>query len=279
MIEAYDDLVRDWLSTLPRDIPGRARIVKEKIIRNVAAEISLARINLIRNSENLADGPSDDERLSDHNEADSHVRSKDVRGSQGATSDKHAFLKLSLPQNQRSEKIDRAPHYGHDALAANDVVSVLQQHRDKGGPVYAGLHSLTTIKDQGAVPTKVVNILSHWSPGSDPTTYDWQRVMQVQENEKSRVGNKSTTYRRGTRNRISRSQDASMFIPSSLAVPVVRQWGSQPQEELPKAKLQSSQVAEEDLPMTQVERGVFGGREAGKKSLLKARKKKRAAGF
>ncbi|KAL2002477.1 hypothetical protein VTN02DRAFT_6699 [Thermoascus thermophilus] len=275
VMETYDDLVRDWLSTLPRDIPGRARIVKERVIRNVAAEISFARINLIRNSENLADGPSDDESLGGHNEADSHVRSKDVRGSQGATGDKHAFLISS----QGSEKINRAPHYGHDALAANNVVSVLQQYRDKGGPFYAGLHSLTTIKDQGAVPTKVVNILSHWSPGSDPITYDWQRVMQAQENENSRAGDKSTTYGRRARDRVSRSQDASVFIPSSPAVPVVRQWGSQPQEELPKAKLQSSQVAEEDLPMTQVERGVFGGREAGKKSLLKARKKKRAAGF
>lgn len=49
---------------------------------------------------------------------------------------------------------------------------------------------------------------------------------------------------------------------------------------VPQMMVQSSQLTEEgDVPMTQVERGLFGGRNAASKKAVKERKKKRAAGF
>ncbi|KAH8425687.1 uncharacterized protein LDX57_003436 [Aspergillus melleus] len=106
------------------------------------------------------------------------------------------------------------------------------------------------------------------------------------DGEDSRRVLKSTASQRKPRKKVpggsqGSSQHPTAPIPSaSSAVPVVREWGSQPENSEPPAiRLQSSQHVEDDLPMTQVERGMFGGREASRKVATKTRKKKRAAGF
>ncbi|KLJ10324.1 hypothetical protein EMPG_14305 [Blastomyces silverae] len=97
---------------------------------------------------------------------------------------------------------------------------------------------------------------------------------------------------------------SSVPNPSASQVPVVRMWGSQQQQQQQQSSrgmgqgsflgpgtdrgaamssqmmVRSSQITEEgDVPMTQVERGVFGGRNATSRRVAKERKKKRAAGF
>ncbi|PGH03847.1 RNA polymerase I-specific transcription initiation factor RRN6 [Blastomyces parvus] len=98
---------------------------------------------------------------------------------------------------------------------------------------------------------------------------------------------------------------SSVPTPSASQVPVVRMWGSQQHQQHQLSRgigqgsflgpgtdrgigiamgsqmmVRSSQVAEEgDVPMTQIERGVFGSRNASSRKVAKERKKKRAAGF
>jgi RNA polymerase I-specific transcription initiation factor RRN6 len=64
--------------------------------------------------------------------------------------------------------------------------------------------------------------------------------------------------------------------PGTPIAPSIRTWGSQPTDALPAFPLPSSQPTL-DEPMTQIERGLFGAREARKSQ--KSKKKRRAAGF
>ncbi|OJD26584.1 hypothetical protein ACJ73_02040 [Blastomyces percursus] len=94
---------------------------------------------------------------------------------------------------------------------------------------------------------------------------------------------------------------SSIPTPSASQVPVVRMWGSLRQQQSSREVgqgsflgpgtdrgattssqmvVRSNQVTEEgDVPMTQVESGIFGGRNASSRRVAKERKKKRAAGF
>ncbi|GAD97958.1 hypothetical protein ACLA_026600 [Paecilomyces variotii No. 5] len=260
VVEIYNDLVRKWLFKLPSRIPGRTRVAKERIIRGVAGELSLARVNLLRNVEALT--------------VDNDATSSPGRGEYPFRTDISAE-----PQGPRT--IQSSPplpsNYGPDRLKSTSTANARQMSHQM--PLFAGLSSLTTFEESRTPPKNVAEMLSHWSVGSDPATYDWQRTVQQLENDDLRVREKSTTPRRRSRKRApqSLSQNTVTTIPVLPTVPVVRQWGSQPQD-VPPA-VQSSQAVDEHLPMTQVERGLFGGREAApRKSIGKARKK-RAAGF
>lgn len=140
---------------------------------------------------------------------------------------------------------------------------------------YPSLSSLTTF-NAPSIPRNITTLLSHWEPGADPAGYDWQSTVQEQESE-------SETPRRTPRSRSRMKKSQSPGIGSSTppatssALPAIR-FGTQPEGPNAPVKLESSQAVEEDIPMTQVERGVFGGREASRKNAMKARKK-RTAGF
>ncbi|KAL1853873.1 hypothetical protein Plec18170_005265 [Paecilomyces lecythidis] len=263
VVEIYDDLVRKWLSKLPSRIPGRTRVAKERTIRGVAGELSLARVNLLRNVE----APTvDNDEMSSPEKGEYAVRADLSAESQG-------------PTTIRSSPPPLPSTYGEYGLESTVHGTSNAGKRPHQMPLFTALSSVTTFEEFRTPPKNVAEMLSHWSVGSDPATYDWQRTVQQLESDDLRVREKSTTPRRRSRKRVpqSLSQNTATTIPVLPTVPVVRQWGSQPQD-VPPA-VQSSQAADEHVPMTQVERGLFGGREAGpRKSIGKARKK-RAAGF
>ncbi|OAX78896.1 hypothetical protein ACJ72_06793 [Emergomyces africanus] len=127
-----------------------------------------------------------------------------------------------------------------------------------------------------------------------------RQQQQLQQQQKSQQRLNTDSYLPSSSASASASATASVIPPSSSQVPVVRMLGSQQQpRQQPSQRLgqglflgigtgtgvgrrmvQSSQVTEEgDMPMTQVERGVFGGRDTTSRKVIKERKKKRAAGF
>jgi RNA polymerase I-specific transcription initiation factor RRN6 len=142
---------------------------------------------------------------------------------------------------------------------------------------------MTTFYTQRPPSEVVANLLSHWQVGSDPAAYSWQRMAQTLEEEDLQRVPKATTPKRRLQKKASQGTplSSSQLPPVSSNALAAREWGSQPEVGEPSRmlRLQSSQAIEEDLPMTQVERGTFGGREASRKTSMKARKKKRAAGF
>lgn len=161
----------------------------------------------------------------------------------------------------------------------------LEAGQPPGGQAYPNLSSLTTFNTQQQTPRSIATMLSHWQPGTDPASYDWQATVQEQESESEtlrRTPKSRSRSRSRSRMKLSQSPGLRSSTQSATpsAVPAARHWGSQPDGANANSllKLESSQAVEEDLPMTQVERGIFGGREAGSRSAAKARKK-RTAGF
>lgn len=237
LVDAYDSLVNDWVSSLPHDIPVRTRIMKENAARSVAADLVLSQITVTRGW----DGPK---------QTRHEVQTTD--------SDMADFLRASeiTPSGEL------------------EAGSTTQPSRSQ---TYPGLSSLTTFNEQQQMPQNVATMLSHWQPGTNPASYDWQATVQEQASG-------SETPRRTSRSRsrmtLSRSPGIGSSTPPATpsALHAVRHWDSQLDSASAPLKLESSQATEEDVPMTQMERGVFGGREAARKSGFKARKK-RAAGF
>jgi len=199
------------------------------------------------------------------------------KGHAGQNSDNAMDISRSIPParislNGAPEEAERNPR------CLENTAGLQPQH---AATEFGRLDLFATSKNQGPLPSSVANILSHWLSGCDPSTYDWQRKTREQEEESSKVEGGLATPKHHARKRSGQNLPRETYKPSTMSskFPTVKHWGSQPQDSLPGGRLQSSQVTEEDLPMTQTERGVFGGREAVKKSNAKARKKKRAAGF
>ncbi|KAH9843427.1 RNA polymerase I-specific transcription-initiation factor, partial [Teratosphaeria destructans] len=42
LLDIYHRMVHDWITPLPRDVPGRVRLAKEQLVRRAAAEVALA---------------------------------------------------------------------------------------------------------------------------------------------------------------------------------------------------------------------------------------------
>ncbi|RHZ66148.1 hypothetical protein CDV55_101833 [Aspergillus turcosus] len=279
LVDIYDRLVNDWLSTLQQDIPGRTRIMKERVIRKMAAELALAQPILQRKPLNEAGILRSTEEVNHETIDDSSPvpvnppPSLEIRK-----------RRLSLPREISSD-YELEPAVGKNTNQNNFWAEEQEVSKGPNGtePVYCGLASMTTLQIQRPPAGAVATLLSHWQVGSDPVTYNWQRIAQTLEEEDLQRASKATTPKRRLRKKASQSTPLNSsqlpLVSSNVLAP--REWGSQPEVGEPSRmlRLQSSQAIEEDLPMTQVERGTFGGREASRKTFTKARKKKRAAGF
>ncbi|PYH95879.1 hypothetical protein BO71DRAFT_350536 [Aspergillus ellipticus CBS 707.79] len=282
LIVIYDRLVNNWLANMPHGIPGRTRIVKEKIVRSVAADLALALVSIkaqqVRDLEQVGYGlrPSSEAVL---------LPPITAANDPTDTSDSNAGRRTSLPPALLDGGSLEAPD--SSAIPRNPLEyegHVIQSQGDKQ-PAYTSLAAFTIFCSERTPPRNVGKMLHHWQPGADPGDYSWQRVVQIQEMGDSQLAFKSATPKIRSRKKTPSSQGINMKESASSITPVasvtsdVREWGSQPDSREPVIRLQSSQAVDGEVPMTQVERGTFGGREAGRKSVFKGRKKKRVAGF
>ncbi|KAH2147021.1 hypothetical protein KXV68_002929 [Aspergillus fumigatus] len=278
LVDIYDRLFNNWLSPLHHDIPGRSRIMKERIIRKAAAELALTQLILRRKPLNEA----------------GIVRS--MEGTNPEMIDESSRVPVNSPSleiGKRHLSVPRLissdyalePAASKTAIQSNFVAEKQEVSKSTNGtePVYSGLASMTTFYTQRPPSGVVANLLSHWQVGSDPAAYSWQRMAQTLEEEDLQRASKAPTPKRRLWKKASPGTplNLSHLPPVSSNALAAREWGSQPEvgEPARMLRLQSSQAIEENLPMTQIERGTFGGREASRKTSIKARKKKRAAGF
>ncbi|KAJ5827748.1 hypothetical protein N7447_004511 [Penicillium robsamsonii] len=246
LLNTYDQMVDDWMSTLPRVIPVQTRLMKERVIRGVAADLILSR--LVKMSTSL----------------DSAMLSKPADPVQDRANEKAAahnkYLQstyFALLSSQMSGSQSKAKSRGFESRREKIPV---QQSKYTAVPVFGGLSAFVKFKTPPRPPRRnAANLLSHWPVGTNPKHYEWERI----EDEETRNSKARTSKNR----RKKRSQTRDQSLPPTPAVPMVRTWGSQP---LAPSRINSSQP---DMSMTQMERGVFGTR------ALKKPKKKRQAGF
>lgn len=138
---------------------------------------------------------------------------------------------------------------------------------------YSSLSTFTHFKRPRHMPVNVGSLLAQWEPGANPSGYDWQKSSLLVDEDTQRAS-RSHRRERKKRSQQSSAPDAVVLPPTPVA-PLIRAWGSQPDQA--PAFLQSSQPTVDEAPMTQMERGQFGTRDTTKSA--KPKKKRRAAGF
>lgn len=237
----YEKLVRDWLSKLPRKLPSWIRISKEKLIRQMSIELSLAGTLQIDTS--IPDSIS-------------------VVSSQP-----------SLPGRSST-------------VSQRDSVNVVDSSEENSMITHA-LLDLKTVSPPSmshSLGGATQDVLSLWNIGGDPDAFDLESALAAETADGDLSSRSRSRSQQRTRSRSRANSVSARSIRSSPIVPSIQFSGSQPQFDSARLPLRSSQFlpssqVTDSIPMTQVERGAFGSRQAGKKGNVKARKKKRAAGF
>ncbi|KAL4913483.1 RNA polymerase I-specific transcription initiation factor RRN6-like protein [Aspergillus aurantiobrunneus] len=268
LVAKYDRLVNHWLVELPSGIPGRTRIAKEKAIRLFVADIVLSQIVSVRKPTTIESTTNKDAAMP--------VQSTSGLTSSSGTVDEQSSLKL------RARSVDES-FQSETNITATQVSSPLgdspfPEHQPDEWPIFKALSSYTDFTRMEPDSRDALRILvDDWKPGIDPASYSLARG-------ESQLAARNKASGRKTRRKMPMAvKDKSLgsSVHPSASSPVLavkRDWGSQRDSQPPLMRLQSNHVMS-DFPMTQVERGAFGGREASKKSGIKTRKKKRAAGF
>lgn len=222
----YDELICNWLSALSADMPAWTRVSKEKSIRNLCAELSLASMAYVG--------------MLPQREQTTHKRSV------SSSSWSQTFSQHMQGQNDGQET------YG-----------------------VLGLGVLAQKVTDNALSDATENILSQWTIGESPDSVDWKELAS----QDTAIPGATTPKRTPRRSRSIGLVENPKPRRASPIVPIVRAPGSQPQQDIFRDYIPSSQFTEDSLPMTQIERGLFGSRQSGKQTNVRARKKKRAAGF
>lgn len=273
-LDTYEELVTEWVKSLPRGsgIPDKTRILKEKMIREITLDLCLAR--LIRTS--VSDTPISSQQKPD-SQTQTQTSTKPPKSSQGTAISLLSSSQL-LPSSQTH------PSSLPASSAPNPDPSTPAQQ-----PLFTNLSAYTTFNKK-APASKISKLLSHWTPSTDPSTYEWSKTTQLLDEDSQSQSQSATPRRKRSRSRST--------APTGPAVPTLSQPTTTPSTPLPptpvapmirasqptrpasavKSFLFSSQPTLADssqAPMTQTERGPFGTRD--KKG--KGKKKRRAAGF
>ncbi|KAL4982081.1 RNA polymerase I-specific transcription initiation factor RRN6-like protein [Aspergillus falconensis] len=274
LIAIYDRLVNHWLIDLPSDMPGRARITKERAIRHFVADIVLSQIISVHQREA-------NESTTNRDVASSAYSSSGLTTSSGLTDEQSFYGALLSSTDQGFQS--QADTAATQSSALED--SIIPERQADQLSTFEVLSSYTRYNKTGPISPGAERLLDRWKPGLDPASY-------LLASEESQVATKNKTRKGKSRNNMSQALKktsldspkpplvSSLPPPVSSPAPAVRgNWSSQLDNgQLPMIRFQGSQLTD-DVPMTQIERGTFGSRVASKKGGIKARKKKRAAGF
>ncbi|CAI7642632.1 unnamed protein product [Penicillium manginii] len=287
-LDTYEQLVTDWVTSLPhgkQGIPDQTRILKEKMIRQITLDLCLARLIRVSNPTDMAARAVAIESTSQRQPA-----LKPTKTSSGT-----AISLLSSQRELPSSQILPSSQ----VLPSSAPSTEKSSKKDNQKRLYSNLAAFTTLREPRQ-PRNVAMLLSHWTPGTDPSTYEWNKTSQMLENEESQRMSGPGTPRSQSKRSRSRSKSAApeveaaatptststtalpITLPPTPVAPMIRARASQPSwpvmaltSSLP---MTSSQTVIDEEPMTQIEPGPFGTRES-LKNTSKAKKKRRAAGF
>lgn len=306
-LDTYKQLVTDWVTSLPHGIngiPDQTRIMKEKMIRQITLDLCLARLIRISNTTDPKATQAGIGAVESTNQHQPPV--KPTKSSSGNA----ISLRSSQWQLPSSQILPSQQDSSSQIPPSSTPSAPSEPAKETQNKLYTNLAAFTTLREPRQ-PRNVAMLLSHWKPGTDPSTYEWNKTSQMLENEESqRMSAPGTPRRSRSQSKRSRSRSKSVVpeastsnsasasatnasanasasataLPPTPVAPMIRARASQPSwtemgtaftSSLPMA---SSQPTLDEAPMTQIERGRFGARE-GLKKTPKAKKKRRAAGF
>lgn len=273
----YDTILQDWIAPLPAEIPVPVRQVKERLARRIATEVTLASSRL-RSDEGERHGADSGDSMS-----------LPILPSKPANA-----LPSSLPTPPQSSVPPSSPSLPESLQPPiSDPLSRLRKHLE--------------IDDESMMTPTIISknvseLLSHWQPGTDPSTYNWEATehalrpetpdeasQEQREKERKKKERREKRQRREDELMRAKSQTSSQItfaqpaFPRSSPGPTFGGMAASSQVPMPT----SSQVAGQGqsqgggfggfggvnsiMPQSQVEPGRFGGRPEKKKKKGKSR--------
>lgn len=221
----YDTIVSDWITPLPSKVPGRIRLAKEQLARRLAADLALA--SHVFCVEDLEEQP------------ESQQDAKPLQESQSWDLPMHlASSQLYNPLQSQSQSVLPTP----SPTGTPSVTTASSRATTFSSAEVSNLMKFTTFTKPtpSALPRSLSKLLSHWTPGTDPSTYDWiatsrsisQRTReeeadsQLTEKQRARAHRKAERYLRRQRKEHEVSQ---MQMLASSQMPELVVSASQPQ--------------------------------------------------
>ncbi|KAF3003442.1 hypothetical protein E8E13_002218 [Curvularia kusanoi] len=277
--DLYDNILQDWIAPLPAETSIAVRQAKERLARRVAAEVTLASVHL---------SPTEEER-EPSTSAPADSVSLPILPSKPAD-----VLPSTLPTPPQSSVPPSSPLFPELRLLPSiDPLSRLRKYLtiDENAPMTPNV-----------LAPSVSDLLSHWQPGADPSSYDWEateRALQPEaadeesqellERERKRKEKREKRQRR--ENELLRAKTHTSGLPMysqpafprSSPGPTFGGMAASSQVPIPASSQLSSQVHSHGgfaggfggmtsmLPQSQVEPGKFGGRPDKKKKKGKSR--------
>lgn len=276
--DLYDTILQDWIAPLPAEVPVALRQTKERLARRVAVEVTLASVHL---------GP----RLEEESSLAVPVDPLSLPILPSKPSDSLPSTLPTPPQSSVPPSSPLIPEFRPPSMT--DPLSRLRKYLTIGE---------STPMTPSVLPPSVSELLSHWQPGSDPSSYDWEateralRPEAVDEEsqellgrERRRKEKREKRQKRENELLLARSHTSSQpmysqpAFPRSSPGPTFGGMAASSQVPGPISSQMSSQVqgygspfvgfggGNSMLPQSQVEPGRFGGRPDKKKKKAKSR--------
>jgi RNA polymerase I-specific transcription initiation factor RRN6 len=230
----YDAIVSDWITPLHNKVPGRVRLAKQQLARRLAAELTLA--SHILRIEDIEEHPESQQDANPTKESQSwdlpmHLASSQVQNPFASQLKSQSQSVLPTPSPTGTPSVTTASSRATTLFSAE----------------ISNLSKFTTFTKStpSALPRSLSKLLSHWTPGTDPASYDWvatsrsisQRTReedadsQLTEKQRARAHRKAERYIRRQRKEAEASQ-AQMLASSQM--PELAVSASQPQ--MPSAR-------------------------------------------
>jgi RNA polymerase I-specific transcription initiation factor RRN6 len=265
----FNQLIDNWMASLPRDVSNKARLSKFNIIRQTAVELYLSSFAV--SLRNKATDVNIGTVQNDQNDLTLPEPDTEYGTTRESSPVNFSSQQVPFPRNQPVFSLPtpaQTPSLYSRATSASEYKEDLAITRLRQYAVF-----IKPKPDFGKS-----TILSQWpsNPGSDPANYSWeakQKGAEEDQNDAEREQrNRKEEARRRKRTEKFLNQERGQTAEATPQPMVVNPSGSQP---VVAHNGFSSQTVE-DVPMTQPDRGAFGSRSVQKS---KKAKKHRTAGF
>ncbi|MCJ1355094.1 MAG: hypothetical protein MMC33_005085 [Icmadophila ericetorum] len=234
LLQVYEKAIQQWITSLSYSIPGRVRLHLDERLRSIMTHIFLASIGLQKATPILCKDPTPHVDNAS-NQLVLPIRHQDIgssplgKGNQRAQDDWQPRNGLDLyPPSQPSSKHGPSSSQAQSTYPQSSATSDTPAEKNESNE---RLRTLTTLATQPPLSKATKKVLSHWSLGTDPWTYDWEAtselLRQVEEGEEEVTDERQSRKKQRRREKQSqrRQQNDSVterLMSSQLLPPVVQ---------------------------------------------------------
>lgn len=228
---AYNSIVSCWISPLSSSIPGRIRLAKEQLARRLAADITLA--SHILRPEPIAEPVETQQDEKPESQSQSQTWDLPMRVAELPQTQTNQFSNTLASQSALPTPSPTGTPSITTASSRTTSFTSLEISRLRK-------YATFTKPPPSTLPRSLSKILSHWTPGADPSAYDWlstsrqitqqtqdeEADSQLTEKQRARLHRKAERHIRRQRKEAAASQQQHL---ASSQMPELVVSASQPQ--------------------------------------------------